>query len=58
LLAQAAANEASATLFTIRPSDILSKYHGESEKYLSKAFEAIKKMERAILFIDGNGLDP
>jgi SpoVK/Ycf46/Vps4 family AAA+-type ATPase len=39
-LVQAAAAEARATLISVRPSDILSKYHGESENTLRALFAA------------------
>eukprot|EP01040_Poterioochromonas_malhamensis_P001055 gene1055-1119_t len=52
LLAQAAAKEAGADFIPIKPSDILSKYHGESEKFLSNIFDYIKSLENAVLFID------
>eukprot|EP01041_Mallomonas_annulata_P012929 gene12929-27274_t len=51
-LVQAAACEAKATLFSIRPSDVLSKYHGESERYLSGVFEKARQTKKAIIFFD------
>ena len=52
LLAQATAGESSATLFCVRPSDVLSKYHGESERFLSRLFEAARQVDRAVIFLD------
>jgi SpoVK/Ycf46/Vps4 family AAA+-type ATPase len=52
-LAHATANEAGAVLFAVRPSDIQSKYQGESEKYISQLFEKARKQTRSIIFFDG-----
>ena len=52
LLAKAVANECDAALFSIRPSEMLSKYQGESEKYLKYLFEVTRKHEKAIIFFD------
>ena len=52
LLAKAVANECNAALFSIRPSEMLSKYQGESEKYLKCLFEVTRKHEKAIIFFD------
>jgi vacuolar protein-sorting-associated protein 4 len=52
-LAEAAAREASADFFCIRPSDILSKYQGESERFLRNLFEMARKRSRAVIFFDG-----
>lgn len=51
-LAQAAANEAQAELFAVRPSDILSKYQGESERYISNLFKLARQSTKAIIFFD------
>ncbi len=52
MLAKAVANECNASLFSIRPSEMLSKYQGESEKYLKYLFEVTRTHERAIIFFD------
>lgn len=52
MLAQAAACEADAVLYSVRPSDILSKYQGESERFLQNLFEEARKQPRAIIFFD------
>lgn len=52
-LAQAAAREAGACFFSVRPSDVLSKYQGESERYLSNLFVKARQQHRAIIFFDG-----
>jgi SpoVK/Ycf46/Vps4 family AAA+-type ATPase len=52
-LVQAAANEAKATLLLIRPSDVLSKYHGESESILKNLFESAENSNKpTIIFFD------
>ena len=56
-LVQAAANEAKATLISVRPSDILSKFHGESENILKNIFDSAEKSQfgthkPAIIFFD------
>ena len=53
-LAQATATESASVLYSVRPSEILSKYQGESERFISTLFESAKKMERAIIFFDGS----
>jgi len=53
-LAQAAAFEADAVFFSIRPSDILSKYQGESERYLNGVFQKARSFKNSIIFFDGN----
>jgi vacuolar protein-sorting-associated protein 4 len=52
-LVQATAMESSAKLFSIRPSEVLSKYQGESERYISQLFENAQQLEKAIIFFDG-----
>ena len=38
----------------MRPSDVLSKYHGESERYLRGVFDKARSLPRAVIFFDGN----
>lgn len=52
LLAQAVANECQADLFVMNPSDILSKYQGESERYVRDAFQKARDRPKAVLFFD------
>ena len=52
-LAHATAHEANAKLFCVRPSDILSKYQGESEKYINNLFNVARMHTRSIIFFDG-----
>lgn len=52
LIAQAAACEARASFFPVKPSDVLSKYQGESERYIRGIFEKAGKAKRSIVFFD------
>jgi len=52
MIAKAVAGELDATFFAIAPSEILNKWVGESEKNIRKLFDAARKCERAIVFID------
>ena len=56
MLAQATANEARAAFYAVRPSDILSKYQGESERYLKGVFRQARTHPRAIIFFDGENI--
>jgi transitional endoplasmic reticulum ATPase len=50
--AKAIANEAQASFFYVKASDILDKYVGESEKKIASLFQAIGSEERSVLFVD------
>jgi transitional endoplasmic reticulum ATPase len=50
--AKAVANEAKASFFYIKSSDILDKYVGESEKNIANLFKSMANEERSVLFID------
>jgi len=52
MIAKAVAGELDATFFAIAPSEILNKWVGESEKNIRKLFDAARKCERAVIFID------
>lgn len=52
MLAKAVAAEIDAAFFTVRPSDIMSKWVGEAEQNIAKLFSAARSFERAIIFID------
>ena len=52
MLAKAVANEVAAPFFSVRCSDIMSKWVGEAEGNLKKLFEAARQSERAVVFFD------
>jgi SpoVK/Ycf46/Vps4 family AAA+-type ATPase len=52
LLAKALASEADAAFYAISPSDIGSKWYGESEKLVKDIFEEAAKQKRAIIYFD------
>ena len=51
-IAKATAHEIDALFFSIKPSDIMSQWVGVAEKNISKLFEAARKCEKAVIFID------
>lgn len=51
-IAKAIANEVGAAFYLVKGSDILNKYVGESEKNIAQLFNAARKEELAIIFID------
>ena len=53
ILVEATACECDAHLFIMRPSDILSKYQGDSEKFIQATFAQARECKRAIIFFDG-----
>lgn len=52
LIAKAIAGELDATFFTVKPSEVMSKWVGEAEQNINALFEAAREHERAIIFID------
>ena len=52
LFAEAVANEIDAEYFSIKCSDIKSKWIGESEERIKKLFKEARKAKRAIIFMD------
>ena len=52
MLARAAAHEARAVFYSVKCSDIVSKWVGESEKNIAALFDTARKNERAIIFFD------
>lgn len=52
LLARAVAGEINAAFFTPKPSDLMSKWVGESEQNIARLFDEARRHERAIIFLD------
>lgn len=52
LIARATAAEIDAAFFTVKPSEIMSKWVGEAEQNVEKLFRIARSYERAIIFID------
>jgi transitional endoplasmic reticulum ATPase len=51
-IAQAVAGEVDAVFYSIKPSEIMSKWVGESEQNVKKLFEAARSNNRSVIFID------
>ncbi|SBT42566.1 vacuolar protein sorting-associated protein 4, putative (VPS4) [Plasmodium ovale wallikeri] len=51
-LALACSNECNMNFFNVSSSDIVSKYQGESEKYIKCLFDTAREYSPAIIFID------
>jgi vacuolar protein-sorting-associated protein 4 len=51
-IAKACASEAQGTFFSIKSSDLLSKYLGESEKTIAALFKLAREMKPSVIFID------
>jgi transitional endoplasmic reticulum ATPase len=52
MLAKAVANEANANFISLKGSEILSKWYGESEKRIEELFRRARQVAPAILFFD------
>lgn len=52
LLARAVAGEIEAAFFTVKPSEIMSKWVGEAEQNIAKLFAAARLHPRSVIFID------
>jgi len=52
LIAEATAAEASATFFSVKASDLKSKFVGETEKNISALFQEARKRSPSIIFFD------
>ncbi len=52
MIAKAIANEVGAVFYSIKASDIMSKWVGESEQNVKNLFEAVRSHDITVLFID------
>ncbi|KAG8700372.1 hypothetical protein FRC09_005990 [Ceratobasidium sp. 395] len=52
LFAQALAKESGARMMTIKPSDILHKYVGESERLVRALFKLARRLKPCVIFMD------
>lgn len=52
MIAKAIANEVGATFFSVRCSDIMSKWVGEAEQNLKRLFDTAREQARAVVFLD------
>ncbi len=52
LLAKAVAREAEANFISVRSSDLLSKWYGESEQQISRLFSRARQVAPCVIFID------
>lgn len=52
MIAKAVANEIDAVFFSVKCSDIMSKWVGEAERNLKALFEAARRRPRAVIFLD------
>ena len=52
MMARAVAGEIDAAFFTVKPSEIMSKWVGDSEQNVERLFKTAREHERSIIFID------
>lgn len=52
LIARATAGEIEAAFFSVKPSEIMSKWVGEAEQNIQKLFAAARAWPRSVIFID------
>ncbi|MBN1956555.1 MAG: ATP-binding protein [Anaerolineae bacterium] len=52
LIARAVAGEVDAPFYTVKPSEIMSKWVGEAEQNVQRLFAAARSAPRAVIFID------
>lgn len=52
LIARAVAGEVDATFFSIKPSDLMDQFVGNTEKKIASLFSQARECERAVIFID------
>jgi transitional endoplasmic reticulum ATPase len=52
MLAKAVAGEIDAAFFTVRPSEVMSKWVGEAEKNIQALFDSARVHPRSVIFLD------
>jgi transitional endoplasmic reticulum ATPase len=52
LIARAVAGEVDAAFFTVKPSEIMSKWVGEAEQNVERLFETARGQARSVIFLD------
>lgn len=52
MIAKAVAGEIEAAFYTVKPSEIMSKWVGEAEQNVAKLFAAARSTPRSVIFID------
>ncbi len=52
MIARAIANEVNAPFYTVKPSEIMSKWVGEAEKNIAELFKGARKHKLSVIFID------
>lgn len=52
MIAKAIANEVGAAFYSVKASDIMSKWVGESEQNVKNLFEAVRSHDLTVLFVD------
>ena len=52
LIARAVAGEVEAPFFSVKPSEIMSKWVGEAEQNVERLFDAARAYDRSVVFID------
>lgn len=51
-IARALAGEVNADFFSVKPSDLMDQYVGNTEKKIAEMFKTARECERAVIFID------
>lgn len=52
MIAKAVASEIDAAFYTVKPSEIMSKWVGEAEQNIAKLFTSARKQPRSVIFLD------
>ncbi|MBI4330606.1 MAG: ATP-binding protein [Chloroflexi bacterium] len=52
MIAKAVAGEIDAAFYTVKPSEVMSKWVGEAEQNVARLFDSARKQPRAVIFLD------